>query len=177
MSSFCELCGTKLTLDKKNMVIVDGSVFTVCLSCSKHGKPYNENKSSIPSKTTIKNKFDSKTYLPPQKTQFKIDPSKRFTNQSRIKNTNSIIKKPSSQISMNDNSILNPQFSTIIREARMKKGLTQDQLANQLNEKVTIIKKFETGSIKPDEILANKLQRFLGIKLYYDISDDYDDNT
>jgi putative transcription factor len=31
---------------------------------------------------------------------------------------------------------------------------------------VTLIKKIETGSIRPDEILAKKLERFLGITLF-----------
>jgi len=29
-----------------------------------------------------------------------------------------------------------------------------------------LLKKVETGTIKPDDILSKKLERFLGIKLY-----------
>jgi putative transcription factor len=76
------------------------------------------------------------------------------------------IKMNSSKIQMKEDTILTSDFPKLIREARMKKGLTHDQLGMQMNEKVTLLKKFETGVLKPDEIFAKKLERFLGIKLY-----------
>jgi len=62
--------------------------------------------------------------------------------------------------------ILDPEFPKVIRDARNKKGITHDQLGQKINEKVTLLKKVETGTIKPDEILSKKLENFLGIKLY-----------
>ena len=67
---------------------------------------------------------------------------------------------------MMDEMILVHEFPSLIRNARTQKGLTHDQLGQKINEKVTLIRKVETGSIRPDEILAKKLERFLGIKLY-----------
>jgi putative transcription factor len=37
-----------------------------------------------------------------------------------------------------------------------------------MNERVALLKKYETGALKPDEALARKLERQLGIKLYFD---------
>jgi putative transcription factor len=54
----------------------------------------------------------------------------------------------------------------------MKKGLTHEQLGVQMNEKATLLRKFETGSLKPDEMLAKKLERFLGVKLYVSIEEE-----
>jgi putative transcription factor len=48
----------------------------------------------------------------------------------------------------------------------MKKGITQENVANQLSEKITLYKKIETGGIKPNDILSKKLERYLGIQLY-----------
>jgi len=76
------------------------------------------------------------------------------------------------KIDMTDNTILNPEFAKLIREARMKKGLTHDQLGGQMNEKAGLLRKFETGALKPDELLAKKLQRFLGIHLYVSIQEE-----
>jgi len=73
---------------------------------------------------------------------------------------------------MTDNTILNPEFAKLIREARMKKGLTHDQLGAQMNEKAGLLRKFETGALKPDELLAKKLQWFLGIHLYVSIQEE-----
>jgi putative transcription factor len=76
------------------------------------------------------------------------------------------------KIEMMDNTILNPEFAKLIREARMKKGLTHEQLGAQMNEKANLLKKLETGALKPDELFAKKLQRFLGIHLYVGVLED-----
>lgn len=81
-------------------------------------------------------------------------------------------KKTNTKIQMIDETILSPEFAKIIREARMKKGLTHEQLGTRMNEKSTLLRKFETGALKPDEILAKKLERFLGIKLYVSIEEE-----
>ena len=88
-----------------------------------------------------------------------------------------IINKPTSKsagsrIKMTDDTILSPEFAKLIREARMKKGLTHEQLGLQMSEKATLLRKFEIGSLKPDEILAKKLERFLGVKLYVSIEEE-----
>lgn len=130
--SYCELCGRQSAEKKK--VVVDGTVFNVCMACSKHGKPY------IPPQVAARKK------RPPQTAK-------------------------TSKITMSDQTMLTPDFASLIREARMKLGLTHEQLAMKMNEKVQLLRKFETGAFKPDEILAKKLERFLGIKLYVAIDD------
>ena len=139
MPSFCELCGNPIQIPKN--VIIDGSIFNVCLSCSKRGKPYEPNQP--PSKKTFSPKKGS---IPvPQKKPIKVYPK---------------------TIQIIDEKVLRPDFGTIIREARMKKGITQENVANQISEKITLYKKIETGGIKPNEILSKKLERVLGIQLY-----------
>lgn len=78
---------------------------------------------------------------------------------------------PAKKIAMTDETMLDPEFPRLIREARMKKGLTHEQLGMQMNEKAALIKRFETGALKPDEIFAKKLERYLGIKLYIKADD------
>lgn len=56
-------------------------------------------------------------------------------------------------------------YGTIVRQAREKLGLTQSELAMQIAEKLSVIKKIETGRLKPDERLAHKLERALKVKL------------
>jgi putative transcription factor len=92
-------------------------------------------------------------------------PKRKTTNKLTPKKTGATIK-------MTDDTILSPEFAKLIREARMKKGLTHEQLGIQMNEKATLLRKFETGSLKPDEMLAKKLERFLGIKLYVSIEEE-----
>jgi putative transcription factor len=139
MVSFCELCGNSIQTPKN--VIIDGSIFNVCLSCSKRGKPYEPNQ---PSKKTF----------PPKNGSIPMSQKKPIK-----------VYRPKA-IPITDEKILRPDFGKIIREARMKKGITQENVANQLSEKITLYKKIETGGIKPNEILSKKLERFLGIQLY-----------
>jgi putative transcription factor len=125
--SYCELCGRQTT--EKKMVIVDGTVFNVCIACSKHGKPY----------------------VPAQMAGRKKRPA---------------IIKQQKKIGLADATMLTPDFARLIREARMKMGLTHEQLGMKMNEKAQLLRKLETGALKPDELFAKKLERYLGIKLY-----------
>ena len=146
MPSFCELCGQEV-IDKKKSVLIDGIVFNVCRGCSKRGKPYT---APIPISKS-------------KATSFYMTGPRTTSN----KNTKTIRK-----IEMTDNTILNPEFAKLIREARMKKGLTHEQLGAQMNEKANLLRKLETGALKPDELFAKKLQRFLGIQLYVSVQEE-----
>jgi len=56
-------------------------------------------------------------------------------------------------------------FGDAVRKARLRLGLTQEDLAKQINEKLTTIKKIEAGEFKPPITLARKLEKFLKIRL------------
>jgi len=86
-------------------------------------------------------------------------------------------KKPATvkhqkKIGLADETVLTPDFARLIREARMKMGLTPEQLGMKMNEKAQPLKKIESGALKPDELLAKKLERYLGIKLYISANSD-----
>ncbi len=80
--------------------------------------------------------------------------------------------KQQKKIGFADETVLAPDFAKRIREARMKMGLTQEQLGMKMSEKVQPLKKIESGALKPDELLAKKLERHLGIKLYVSANSD-----
>lgn len=56
-------------------------------------------------------------------------------------------------------------YGELVREARTRMGLTQDELASQIGEKLTVIKKIEHGELRPSIELARKLEKFLKIRL------------
>ncbi|KYK31331.1 MAG: TIGR00270 family protein [Theionarchaea archaeon] len=56
-------------------------------------------------------------------------------------------------------------YSSIVRKAREKQGLTQKDLARQINEKESVIHRVETGHMRPSRRLARKLEGALDIKL------------
>jgi putative transcription factor len=111
------------------MIVVDGTVFNVCIACSKHGKSYTP--AQVPAR---------RKKLPP--------------------------KKQEKKFGLSDATMLTPDFAGLIRDARMKMGLTHEQLGMKMNEKAQLLRMLETGGLKPDEMFAKKLERYLGIKLY-----------
>jgi putative transcription factor len=166
MVSFCELCG-KQTDDKKK-IMVENSVFNVCISCSKRGKPIesNSNYRTIQGRNT---KIIGKSPSPSQHLSTSSSTTiatKQSPSSNRIRPMPRNKPMPLKKINLTDEMILDPEFPKIIRDARNKKGITHDQLGQKINEKVTLLKKVETGTIKPDEILSKKLENYLGIKLY-----------
>ena len=52
-----------------------------------------------------------------------------------------------------------------IRNARESRGLSQEELANQLNEKASLIRKLERGDVLPSDGVQRKLERELDITL------------
>lgn len=60
-----------------------------------------------------------------------------------------------------------PDFAPMIRRAREKRNLTQDEAAMKMGLSHQIYKRIENG-LKPDEATARKIQKFYGINLYED---------
>lgn len=52
-----------------------------------------------------------------------------------------------------------------IREAREGRGLSQEELAKELNEKTSQIRKLERGDIQPNDAIQEKLEGYLDISL------------
>merc|ERR1712113_1017583 len=56
-------------------------------------------------------------------------------------------------------------FSVALQQARLKKGWKQQQLAQQLNVRQTVINQYESGKAVPNSQLIAKMNRILGVKL------------
>ncbi|MGI0030032.1 MAG: multiprotein bridging factor aMBF1 [Nitrososphaeraceae archaeon] len=78
------------------------------------------------------------------------------------------IERPD-KITFEDSSILVKNFSEVIRNSRMSKALTHEQLGLLIKERASLLRKIESGSLKPDEVLAKKLERFFRINLYTEV--------
>jgi len=78
------------------------------------------------------------------------------------------IEKPD-KITLEDSAILVKNFSEVIRNSRMSKGLTHEQLGLLIKERASLLRKIESGSLKPDDELTKKLERFFRINLYTEV--------
>ena len=61
--------------------------------------------------------------------------------------------------------ILVSEFGSIVKRAREKLGLRQDEMAKRLNERESLLHQIESEHFKPNISLARKLEKALGIKL------------
>jgi putative transcription factor len=52
-----------------------------------------------------------------------------------------------------------------IRDGREDRGLTQEELADQLNEKASLIRKLERGDVLPNDTVQRKLEKALDLSL------------
>ena len=134
----CDVCGREI-IGKPHHVIIEGAKLTTCAECAKMGsaewKPEPKNLSF-----SSPLKFESSRRLKPRLT------------------------KKRSQDIREDLTIIE-NFGSIVRKARQRLNLSQEDLGRQIGEKVSVIRKIEGEKIMPSERLARKLERALGVKL------------
>lgn len=57
-------------------------------------------------------------------------------------------------------------YSSIIKKARERMGLSQDDLARKVNEKASVIRLIESGKMKPNLMIGKKLEHALRVDLF-----------
>ncbi len=68
--------------------------------------------------------------------------------------------------SVNSASELVENFGEVIKTARNSLNLSLEDFANKINEKSSVLKRVENGSLSPYEKLAKKIEKELNISLY-----------
>jgi len=131
----CEVCGRKI-LGKPLKATIEGATMIVCGKCAKLGTVYLE-----------------ATPLPtPRKRRIIKHHTSKFS-----------MKKQSPQVTEDLELIDN--YGLQIRQAREKRGLNHEDLGRKIGEKVSVLRKIETGKMAPNHQLAEKLEHALGIGL------------
>jgi putative transcription factor len=141
----CEVCGRKI-YGKSYRVMIEGAKLTVCGKCAKLG-------------TIILDETKPKTPIPSAKAS-----TRRLTLKTKS-------KKPP-QVDVESGLELAEDFDAKIRHARQKLGLSHKDLGRKISEKVSVLKKIETGKMTPDNRLATKLEHILKIKLLVQVSEE-----
>ena len=139
----CEVCGRKI-FGKSYKVMIEGAKLTVCGKCAKHGTIIWEEKKPKPVKPRTR------------------APARRSPLRTKSKET--------PQVAVESTLELIEDFDAKIRQAREKMGLSHEDLGTKINEKVSLLKKIETGKMTPDNKLATKLEYALKIKLLVEAS-------
>ena len=136
----CEMCG-KGVASPKSMKI-EGAILQVCQACSRFGVEIGNTKSQSTG------------------SKYKIEPRKATNRKGGLKK-----QKGQGYHHMKE---VDLEFNEKIRQGREEKGLSQVELAKNLNERASLIKKLERGEVLPTEKVRKKLEKHLKINLLED---------
>lgn len=143
------MCGRKTT--KTNRVRIDHAILNVCDTCAKFGEPVNP----IHGYDKVRyNKPDEITVTIPEKKPSYVRTGPRPTPKPKPK------RKPN----VEELDIV-PEYAELIKEARSRHSMTQEDLAKKILERKHVLSNIERGELLPDIKTARKLEKALGIKL------------
>jgi putative transcription factor len=132
----CEVCGRKI-IGKQYKAIIEGAIMLVCGECAHYGSRH----------------WETETTPKPKPAQA---PKPRLISPP----------VPSVQKTVQEAALeLVEDYPKRIKQAREKLGLTHEDLGRKINERVSLLRKIETGKMTPTQSLAEKLQHVLRIKL------------
>ncbi|MFW9987158.1 MAG: multiprotein bridging factor aMBF1 [Candidatus Odinarchaeota archaeon] len=120
---------------KGQKVLLEGAKITVCHNCAQHGIKIQKPPTS---------KYAKKTFPHDMKSSAKQQ----------------TIKKPNIEAFE-----IIQDYAKKIRNVRNSLGLNQDQFAQKLNEKPSLLRRIEAGKVKPTIKLARKIEEVYNIKI------------
>jgi len=137
----CEVCGRRI-IGPPYKAMIEGAKMMVCSECSKLGSIYWE------AKTEPRMKKVAKRLAQPV-----IAPRKQ------------------PPITVEESVELIDDFGAKVRQAREKLGLSHEDLGKKISEKVSVLRKIESKKMTPDNLLVEKLQHALKVKLLVPVSE------
>ncbi len=140
----CDICGREIG-GQAFKIEVEGARMLVCHVCQKLGKPYEEEPVPV-----------SQERVSPQHQARILSVARPPTLPSKRKNE---LPKEMDQVDLVDD------IAQRVRKYRTKLGLSQEDLATRVKQKLSVIQKIETGKITPDIRLCRELEHELKVKL------------
>ena len=147
----CEMCGAETPSPKT--VKVEGAELDVCGDCADFGTEVQTQQTS-----TTSTKYSTSS------SSSGGSRSSTGTSGGGSRSSGSGGRRPGSDI-YDDVEELATDYDDRIRRAREGAGLSQDDLAERLNEKASLIRKLERGEMLPSDAIQNKLERALDVSL------------
>jgi putative transcription factor len=137
----CEVCGRRI-MGPPFKAKIEGANMLVCGECAKLGSVVWEDRTEPRLKKVARRM--APPMLPPR-------------------------KQPPLPVS--DGLELTDDLGTKIRMAREKAGLSHQELGKRISEKVSVLRKIESGKMVPDNLLTEKLEHALRLKLLVPVSE------
>ncbi len=132
-------------------MMVEGTKLNLCPSCAKFGDSHGSS-----------NRSDNGAYPFTGANRAAIE--ERLEKREKRMQTRDIY-------AANGGTELISDYGAVVRKARQKAGMNEEDFARSINEKKGIILKVESQSLVPDDKLVTKLEKALNIKLKEVIKD------
>ncbi len=145
----CEMCGTETA--NPSRIKIEGAELDVCDECTEFGTKLQTD--SEESTTSTKYSTSSGSSSGSSSSGSTTSTSTTSSGGSR---GNDIYE---------DVDELAQDYDDQIRRARERAGQTQDELARELNEKASLIRKLERGDTLPTDDIQSKIERYFDIDL------------
>ncbi|WP_181693156.1 multiprotein bridging factor aMBF1 [Natronomonas sp. LN261] len=141
----CEMCGTETGSPKT--VKIEGAELDVCDECADFG-------------TEVRTEETSST-----STKYSTSSSSGSGSSSSSRGSSENSGGGSRRDMFDEMDEVVQDYDDRIRTARESEGITQEELADRLNEKASLIRKLERGDVLPSDSIQRKLERSLEINL------------
>lgn len=141
----CEMCGEEVP--SLTTVRIEGAEIDVCDECADFG-------------TEVRTESTSST-----STKYSTSSGSGGSSSSASSSSSSPSSNESRSDMFDEMEEVAQDYDQRIRNAREASGLTQEELAKQLNEKASLIQKLEHGDVLPSDNVQSKLERKLDISL------------
>ncbi len=139
------MCGKEVSSPKT--VKIEGAEIDVCDDCSEFG-------------TTVETESSSTT-----STKYSTSSSSSSSGGSSSSSSGGSSGGRRRRDMFDEMEELASDYDERIRKARENEGLSQEELADDLNEKASVIRKLERGDSLPSDDVREKLEKKLGISL------------
>lgn len=152
----CEMCGKQVGNPKT--VKIEGAELDVCDDCADFGTEVRQESSSTTS------------------TKYSTSSSSDSSSQSASSGSSGGSSSSRKRDMFDRMDEVAQDYDQRIRNARESEGLSQEELADQLNAKASLIRKLERGDVLPEDTIQRKLEKSLGISLTEGVSDDEEED-
>ncbi len=153
----CELCGRSMKGRGRN-VEIEGAMMNVCPQCA---TKFGRQSSDHDSKTTSSTRRTKPSWVG----RPDVQTTRPSTTSSPVVHRKKPQKSRPRGGPLIDDLELVDNYASIIRNARQKKGMNQEELAQKIGERITTLQSIEAGRLKPTRKAIRGLERELDVSL------------
>ncbi|WP_435096798.1 multiprotein bridging factor aMBF1 [Halarchaeum sp. P4] len=142
----CEMCGAETSTPKT--IKVEGAELDVCDDCTDFGTEVRTEESTSSTST-----------------KYSTSSSSGQSSGTSASGGSSSGSKRRRRDMFDEMQELASDYDERIRNAREQMGLSQEELAGEMNEKASLVRKLERGDILPSDDVRKKIEKKLGVSL------------